>query len=102
MQKCWIIIFMKNLSHDGRWVSAGTAAHVLGVTATQVGNLATAGELSRRGTSGLYRFDIVELVKLRTRRAARGVHRGRPSQVEATRKAAGALRKQLEAYEPNL
>ena len=88
---------MKN--SNGRWVSVGTAAHVLGVTPTLIGNMVADGKLARRGEPGFYRFDVVELVKLRASRAARGVRAGRRTVGEAMAKATADLRKRVEGYD---
>jgi hypothetical protein len=66
-----------------RWVALGTAAAVLGVSPTHVGNLVASGKLTRHGTKGSYTFDIAECLRLRLRRDARRGHKGPRTQGES-------------------
>jgi hypothetical protein len=66
-----------------RWVGVAVAAQVLGVSSTYVGMLVQKGKLTRRGERGSYTFDLVEVIRLRAKRARSGrPHGGRRTQLE--------------------
>lgn len=75
------IVRVMNLSK--RWVGVAMVAGLLGVSTTHVGNLVRSGHLKRHGPRGTYKYDIVQVIRLKAWRIRVGrPHGGHPTQLE--------------------